>query len=140
MKLVVFGIVSLLVQGGGLATFIVVSRMSIADEGKPAIIAVTGLAVCALLWEGVRRSSGVLSGCMMPALLALGYLVAFHLVGLLGFPGLLSDAREGSIYYLLDVLQGMGVLFVFYGMATALFFALNRGFRRIRLYSEWRAQ
>lgn len=136
MKLVSFGIFGLLIQGAGLAAFMVVSRSSVATLGKPAVIVITGLVVCTLLWEGVRRSKGILSACLLPVMLALGYTVAFHLLGVLGFPGLLSDAKQPWFDYSLSVLRVTGTLLVLYGLLTVLFFAINRGFRRIRLHGH----
>ncbi len=138
MKLLSFGILGLFVQGAGLAAFMVVSRSSLAPLGKPIVIVITGLAVCTLLWEGVRRSRGILAVCLLPVVLALGYVVAFHLLGLLGFPSLLADARQPWLDYLLPLLHVTGTLFVLYGLATPGFFAINRGFRRIRLH--WHQQ
>lgn len=133
MRLFRFGTFGLLVQGAGLAAFIVVSRSSIAVLGKPAVIILTGLAVCMLLWEGVRRSKQMLAACLLPLTLALGYDVAFYLLGLLRFPGLLSGAKELSLDYLLSLLYVTGTLFALYSVATVLFLAINRGVRKIRL-------
>ena len=136
MKLFLFGIFGLLVQGAGLAAFMLVSRSSVAGVGKPATIVITGLVICTLLWEGVRRSRGILALCLLPVVLALGYVVAFHLLGMLGFPGLLSDARQPWLDYLLSLLHVTGTLLVLYGLTTALFFAISRGFRKIRLHGH----
>ena len=136
MRLFLFGIVGLLVQGAGLAAFMVVSRSSGAAFGKTAVIVAIGFVVCALLWEGVRRSKGILAVCLFPVVLAFGYVVAFHLLGLLGFPGLLADARQPWLDYLLPLLHVTATLFVLYGVATVGFFAINRGFRRIKLHGH----
>lgn len=136
MKLFWFGILGLLVQGMGLAAFMLVSRSSDATLGKLAVVVITGLAVCTLLWEGVRRSMGILAVCPLPVLLTLGYVVAFHLLGVLGFPGLLKDAWPPWLDYLLSVLYVSGILLAIYGLATLLFFAVNRGFRRIRSHGH----
>jgi hypothetical protein len=136
MKLFLFGIFGLLLQGVGLTAFMVVSRSSGAAWGKAAVIVVTGFAVCTLLWEGVRRSKGILVVCLLPVTLALGYDVAFHALGLLGFPGLLRDAKELSLDYLISVLQVTGTLLIFYGLAAGLFFAISRGFRRTRTHTN----
>jgi hypothetical protein len=132
MKLLWFGILGLAIQGVGLAAFMLVSHSSDATLGKLTVVIITGLAVCALLWEGVRRSKGLLGVWLLPVLLTLGYVVAFHLLGVLGFPGLLSDAWPPWLDYFLGVLYVSGVLMAIYGLATLLFLAVNRGFRRIR--------
>jgi hypothetical protein len=132
VKLFWFGVLGLLVQGVSLAAFMLVSRSSVAAVGKPAIIVIAGLVICTLLWEGVRRSKGILAFCLLPVLLALGYDVAFHLLGVLGFPGLLSDSRQPWLDYVLPLLHVTVTLLILYGLATALFFVISRGFRRIR--------
>jgi hypothetical protein len=136
MRLFLFGVVGLLIQGAGLAAFMEVSRSGNAAMGKLAIVVITGLAICALLWEGVRRSKRVLTVCLLPFALAFGWVLAFHLLGLLGFPGLLNDAWPPWLDYVLSVLRVTGYLLVMYGLATALFFAMIRGFRRNRLRTD----
>jgi hypothetical protein len=136
MKLIWFGILGLLIQGMGLAGFMLVSRSSDATLGKLTVVLITGLAVCTLLWKGVRRSKGILDVCVLPFLLTLSYVVAFHLLGVLGFPGLLKDAWPPWLDYFLSVLYVSGILLAIYGLATLLFFAVHRSFRRIRLHGH----
>jgi hypothetical protein len=136
MKLFWFSILGLLAQGLGLAAFMLVSRASDATSGKLAVVAITGFAVCTLLWEGVRRSKGILAVCLLPVMLTLGFVVAIHLLGVLGFPGLLKDAWPPWLDYFLSVLYMSGIWLAIYGLATALFFAINRGFRRVRLHGH----
>jgi hypothetical protein len=133
MKIFWFGILGLLVQGVGLAAFMLVSRLSDATLGKLTVVVITGLAVCTLLWEGVRRSKRILTVCALPFLLTLSYVVAIHLLGVLGFHGLLKDAWPPWLDYFLSVLYVSGILLVIYGLTTLLFFAVNRGFRKIKL-------
>jgi len=132
MRLFLFGILGVLVQGGGLVAFILVSRTNIGDFGKPSIICISGILVLTLLWEGVRRSRGFRI-CLLPITLALGYGAAFHLAGILWFPGLLNDSGAAPVDYLWSTIHVFGTLFIIYGIAAMLFFALNRGFRRIRV-------
>jgi hypothetical protein len=133
MRLFWFAVLGLLVQGVGLAVFMLVSRTSDATLGKRTVVVITGLAVCAVLWDGIRRSKGILAVCTLPILLTLTYVVAIHLLGVSGFPGLLKDAWAPWFDYFLSVLYVSGFLLAIYGLATMLFFAVNRGFRRIRL-------
>jgi hypothetical protein len=139
MKLFWFGILGLLVQGTGLAAFMLVSRSSDAMVGKITVVVIVGLAVCTLLWEGVRRSKGILTVCALPFLLTLSYVLAIHLLGMLGFPGLLRDAWPPWLDYFLSVLRMSGDLLVMYGLATALLFAMSRALRKIRLYASHRS-
>jgi hypothetical protein len=131
MRLFWFGILGLLVQGVGLAAFMLVSRSSVATFGKLTVVIITGLAVCTLLWEGVRRSKRIVAVCTLPVLLTLSYVAAFHLLGVLGFPGLLKDAWPPWLDYFLSVLYVSGILLAMYALATLLFFAVNRGLRKI---------
>jgi hypothetical protein len=134
MKLFWFGILGLLVQGVGLAAFMLVSRSSDAMLGKLTVVVITGLAVCALLWEGIRRSKGILAVCTLPFLMTLSYVVAIHLLGVLGFPGLLKDAWPPWLDYFLSVLYVSGILLFVYGLATMLFFAVSRCLHGNSLY------
>src|ERR1035441_3418924 len=132
MKLFWFSILGLLIQGVDLASFMLVSRSSIASFGKPVIIVIIGISTCILLWEGVRRSKRILAVCLLPFTLAFGFVLAFHLLGLLGFFGLLSDAYPPWLDYFLSVLRVTCNLLVLYGLTTVLFFAVNRGFNRVK--------
>ena len=133
MKLVQISILGLVLLGAGLAAFVFVSRTRFADLGKPFVIALAFLGVGLLLWRGVRNVSGVTYLFLLPAMLALGYIAAFHLVGEIGFPGLLRDVRPFTGGYVWSVLRVTSVVFCLYGIATALLFILNRtGHRRVR--------
>jgi hypothetical protein len=133
MRLFLFGVLGLSVQGAGLTAFMLVSRSGVTPLGKLAIVVITGLSICTLLWEGVRRSERIPTVCFLPLVLTFDYVLAIHLLGLLGFPGLLKDAWPPWLDYVLSVLRVTGYLLAMFGLATALFFALIRGFRRSRL-------
>ncbi len=66
----------------------------------------------------------------LPEVLAVGYIIAFHLVGLVGFGGLTRDIHPPYGEYLLSVLRVTVGLFLVYVIATALLFALNRALRK----------
>jgi hypothetical protein len=135
-----FGILGVVFQGVGLVSFMVVSRTNVAAFAKPAVIVLTCLVVCALLWEGVRRAKGVFGLCLLPITLSLGYAISFHLAGFIGFPGLLSDAREDLLGYFLSVLHVTFFLFVVYAVGTVLFFGIIWGLRKSRLHSSRQSQ
>lgn len=126
MRLITLGILGLVIQGASLVTFITVSRSSFASQGKPIVIAAAFLTVALLLWRGVRSMGGVASLILLPAILALGYIAAFHLVGAIGFPGLLRDARSPTGGYLRSALRVTAVLFVLYGVGAVLLHVVNR--------------
>ncbi|MEN6544240.1 hypothetical protein [Parvibaculum sp.] len=118
MKLIRFGVMGIALQGMGLAAFILISRTSVATIGKPAVIGLTVVSVASLLWRSVTQAKTPTVIFLLPALLALGYAIAFHVVGVFGFRGLLRDA-EFSVDYLLSVLRVTGIVFVLYAIGTA---------------------
>jgi hypothetical protein len=122
MKLVRFGIAGMILQGLGVAAFILICRTNVAAVGKPAVVGLTMVAVAMLLWFAIKQAKTWVVLLQLPVLLAIGYSIAFHLVGLLGFRGLLRDT-EFSPDYLLSVLGTTGILLVLYIIgATFLYF------------------
>lgn len=132
MKLAWFSLVGVVLQGFFLVAFILISRSPVAGPGKPVVVLLALLSVALLLWHGVRRTADVRSLWLLPVVLAVGYVVAFHVVGALGFPGLLSslDAPFGA--YLWSVLRVTVALLVPYGIATALLAVVSRALQRRR--------
>ena len=128
-----FGVLGVVIQGVGLVSFMVVSRTNVAAFGKPAVYVLTCLMVCALLWEGVRRAKGVFGLCLLPITLSLGYSIAFHLSGFIGFPGLLSGVRGDPLDFFLSVFHVTFFLFIVYAAGTVLFVGVIWGFRKARL-------
>jgi hypothetical protein len=130
MKIVQFSIFSVVLQGLLLSAFILVSRTTFAELGKPVVICLAFLSVGLLLWQGVRRASDFKSLCLLPVILAIGYVLAFHLVGEFFFPGLLRDVYLPHGAYLWSVLRVTLVLFLGYGIATAISAVLSRAFEK----------
>lgn len=125
MKPVRFGLAGMVLQGAGLAAFILISRTNISTVGKPVVIGLTLVSVALLLWHSVKQAKTPAVIFMLPALLALGYIVAFHAVGAMGFHGLLRD-MEFSADYLLSVLRVTGIVFVAYVVGTALLYFVSK--------------
>lgn len=130
MKLVQFSIFGIALQSILLVTFILVSSTTFADLGKPFVICLACLSVALLLWRGVRNSTGLTSLCLLPLVLAAGYVIAFHLVGVIGFRALMRDVHPPYGEYLWSVLRVAVVLLFVYGIVTALLFGLHRVWHR----------
>lgn len=120
-----FCVVGMALQGMGLVAFILISRTSIATVGKPVVIALTLASVALLLWHSVKQAKTPMVIILLPALLALGYTVALHAVGAIGFRGLLRDI-EFSTDYLLSVLRVTGIVFVLYVIGTTLLYFVGK--------------
>lgn len=128
MKPIRFGVTGTVLQGVGLAAFVLISRTGIANVGKPIVIGLTLVSVALLLWHGVKQVKTRTALCLLPALLALGYVVAFHAVGALGFRGLLRD-MEFSADYLLSVFRVAAIVFVLYAIGTALLYFVSKALK-----------
>ena len=130
MKLLTSGILGVVLQGACLVAFVLTSRTSFADTRKPLVITLACLVVVLLLWRGVRNASNPASLCLLPVMLAVGYVVAFHLAGEVGFPGLLRDVHSPYSEYLGSVSRVTAILFFLYGIVTVLLFALKQSISR----------
>jgi hypothetical protein len=71
MKLVQFTIFGIILQGVFLVAFILISRTTYADLGKPFVICLACLSVAFLLWRGVRNASGQTYCVCFPSFLQL---------------------------------------------------------------------
>jgi hypothetical protein len=132
MKLVTFSIFGIILQGVWLVAFILISRTTFADLGKPIVISIACLSVAFLLWRGVRSTNSPTSLCLLPVVLAIGYIIAFHLVGMIGFPGLIRDIHTPYSEYLWSLLRVAVVLLFVYGAVTTLLFGFDRVWHRAR--------
>lgn len=131
-KLVRFSILGIALQSTSLLVFILVSRTNLAAIGKPSVILLAGLSVVILLWRGVRNATDSTSLFLLPLTLAVGYIIAFHLVGMVGSAGLLSDVYSPYDEYFWSVFRVTVVLFLLYGIATVFLFMVNRAWHRGR--------
>lgn len=131
MKFFQLTLAGFLVQGLGLIAFILVSRTNAAALGKPAVIALFMFAMLLMLWFSFKWISTRSSLIYLPGLLALGYVVAFHVVGMIAFHGLLSDWAF-SLSYLLPLLRTAAIVFVLYAIAAGIIFLLKKASARGR--------
>ena len=128
MNPVRFGLVGMVFQGIALVAFILISHTNIATFGRPVVIGLMLFSVALLLWPNVKQAKTPAVIFFRPALLALGYVVAFHEVGAMEFHGLLRD-KEFSAEYFLSVLRVTGVVFVLYVIGTALLYFISQMFK-----------
>jgi hypothetical protein len=131
-KLIRFSILGIALQGTSLLLFVLISRTNVAAVGKPSVISLAALSVGVLLWCGVRNAPDWISLFLLPVTLAVGYILAFHLLGILGFSGLLNDLHSPYDEYFLSVFRVTVVLFLLYGIATILLFMVNRAWPESR--------
>ena len=125
-KLIRFSILGIALQGTSLLLFVLISRTNVAAVGKQSVISLAALSVGVLLWCGVRNAPDWISLFLLPVTLAVGYIFAFHLLGILGFSGLLNDPHSPYDEYFLSVFRVTVVLFLLYGIATILLFMVIR--------------
>jgi hypothetical protein len=121
-----FSVIGVVYQSISLAAFMFVARTDFAFVGKPLVVGAAILATALLLWIWIRSIQKTLWLILAPAALAVGYSVAFQLVGFLFFPGLLIDFRAPFGYYAWPLLQVTGTLFVMFGFGTAFLVFLSR--------------
>ena len=101
------------------------------DIGKPLIFALTALAMGYLTWRGVKQLRVLNALFVLPAVFTSAYLVAFHVTGVLVFPGLLKDA-ELSADYFGALLRVGGVVLVGYMLMSGTLYLLHRWFDQRR--------
>jgi hypothetical protein len=118
MSILLAAITGLVVQGIGLGAFIVIANTPWASPGKQVVVVLTFVSMLVLLFFAskpyVFKRSVALS-----ALLALGYLIAYHVLGAIFFPSLLKDMAIPSIEHLRAIAPIFGLLFVLYLVGTA---------------------
>ncbi len=127
-RLLHIGLTGAVVQGVFLTAFIFVSQTRIAAIGKPFILVCALVVMTLLLWQGVRRAKDWRTLCLLPLALALGYIVSFHLVGLLGFPGLLREF-DLSTEYLTSILSVTGAVLLLYAAGTVVIYFFTKTVR-----------
>jgi len=112
-----------------LTAFILISQARISAMGKPVILFCALVVMALLLWRGLRVARNWRALFLLPVALALGYIVSFHLLGLIGFRGLLRDFDWSSADYLISGLSVAGTVFALYVVGTALIYFLDKTLR-----------
>lgn len=128
-KLAVFALLGTLIQGVFLSTFILVSRTTHAEIGKPLVMAAAFATMAVLVWRGTHLAKFRMV-VLLPLILSLGYTAAFHLVGAFAFPGLLRDMSSAGLDYFISVLRVTFTVWVLYGVASSLMFFIDRIYLR----------
>jgi hypothetical protein len=126
IRFLCFSAMGILYQSISLAAFMFIAQTGFAELGKPLVVGAAILASALLVWIWIRSIEKAIWIFLVPAALAVGYLVAFHLVGVLFFPGLLGDFYPPYIDYALAVMRVTANVFVLYAIGTALLVLLNR--------------
>lgn len=121
-----FSAIGVLYQSISLAAFMFVAGTHFADVGKPIVVGAAILSSALLVWVWIRSIKRAVWIFLVPATLSIGYSVAFHLVGLVFFPGLLGDFYPPFLDYALAVLRVTANMFVLYVIGTASMVLLNR--------------
>ena len=103
---------AILIHALGLVAFLSVSAHLPNPVLKMLAIATTVVAAIAVLLVFTRKRSGVAPIVVAALIMAISYQVAFHLVGLLGFKGLLRDA--GGADYMIPLVEVTGLVFAAY--------------------------
>jgi hypothetical protein len=126
MRFLSFTAIGVLCQSISLGAFMFIAQTGFADIGKPLVVGGAILVSALLVWAWIRSIKKAIWIVLVPAALAVGYSVAFHLVGVLFFPGLLGDFYSPYIDYAFEVLRVTSNVFVLYGIGTGLLVLLNR--------------
>jgi hypothetical protein len=127
MKITRLALVGVILQMILLATFILVSRSEHAQLGKSVVIGVAMLGMMGLFLYAVKVHT-IQQLILLSGLLAIGYILGFHILGILYFPGLLKDFDEWSTDYLQSALAVTATLFAIYVIAVLVLFLLKNFF------------
>jgi len=93
--------------------------------GKPAVIGLVAILIALVIWASFKAISLWGSLLYLPALLAVGYVVAFHVVGVMAFHGLLRDS-DLSLNYFMSVFRVAVVAFALFAVTAIILLLLKR--------------
>jgi hypothetical protein len=139
VRFLCFSVIGVLYQAVFLAAFMSVAQTEFAEVGKPLVVGATILSSALLVWIWVHSIKKTMWIILVPASLAVGYTIAFHLVGVALFPGLLSDFYAPFLDNALSVLRVTANVFVTYGIGIALIVLLQRSKIRVDIFSQSKA-
>lgn len=138
MRTFIVAIVGLLVQALGLALFITVATTPWAETGKPIVIGGTILAM-AILLVFANNPYRFFQSVGYSALLAFGYLVAYHVIGISFSPALLAGLQMPSVEYAQAVAPIFGLLFGLYLLGSAVAGMFNKAIHAWRGGTRFRS-
>jgi len=111
-----FSAIGVLYQSISLAAFIFVARTDFAYVGKRLVVGAAILTTALMVWIWIRSMQETRWLILAPASLAVGYSLAFHLVGVMFFPGLLAISIRHSLITLWQCLRVTGSVFVIFAL------------------------
>jgi hypothetical protein len=121
IRLAVLGIS---LEGFWLAMFIFVSSTSPSEATKATVMIAAGVSLVALIYCAVTRLAKKTDVVLLLTIVSLGYIGAFHLIGLLFFRGLLSEA-DLSFEYARSLLGTTVVLLAIYLLVALVIYSMN---------------
>ncbi len=124
IDMVRLGVLGLFIHGAGLAAFLTASRYYSLPALKFAIIGITGGLCLLLLWKVIARYESFWPTVAGSAILATDYSIAFHILGFLGFRGLLRDASSAG--YFVVIIEVTAYVFIIYLTISACLLFLRR--------------
>ena len=127
-----FSVIGVLHQSISLVAFVLIARTDYADMGKHLAVCAAILASALLVWIWLRSIEKPMWIFLVPLALAVGFSAALRLVGFLLFPGLVKDLGA-PFSDLWPVLVETGIVFVPFGIGTALILLLQRWMACLRL-------
>jgi hypothetical protein len=119
-----FTVFGILLQALGIGLFSAVSRTNWSSFGQPIVLLGMGLSLFILLWRTLKKRRKARAIVVAGVCLAVGYVLAFHIVGAIAFPGLLRDLHSngyvGSVFRVFIIAAVLHSVF-----AATLFTILN---------------
>jgi hypothetical protein len=126
-KLATVFLVGVIVQTAGLTAFAYIANTELADVLKPAIYLAAGMAVAAIQWQVVRSSKARKAEFVLtPALLAIGFSLAYLIAGKLRFH-LLLNGLDWSFDSLRGVARSTIWVLLLYGALMSVLLLVRRG-------------
>jgi hypothetical protein len=127
--LIQLAVLGVSLEGFWLAMYIVVSSTNPSESSKTTILISAALSLVVLIYYSVTRLKRKRDLVLLLLILSFGYVGAFHLLGLLFFRGLLSDA-DLSFEYMRSLLGVAVVLLAIYLLVALVLYWLNALSRR----------
>jgi hypothetical protein len=127
--LIWLAVLGISLEGFWLAMFICVSSTSPSEATKDIVIISAGVSLAALIYCAVTRLAKKTDVVLLLIIVSVGYIGAFHLLGLLFFRGLLSDA-DLSFEYARSLLGITVVLLAMYLLVALVFYSMNALWQR----------
>jgi hypothetical protein len=122
--LIQLAVLGVSLEGFWLAMFILVSSTRPSEASKATVVISAGVSLVALIYYAVTRLAKKTDLVLLLMIVSVGYIGAFHLLGLLFFQGLLSDA-DLSFEYARSLLETTVVLLAIYLLVAFVLYWMN---------------